>query len=61
MGIYKLTAFEPTGEKLLDEGFEAPNDSEAKEKGTAILTEKGLLERTHRCASPSGKLILFHR
>lgn len=61
MGIYKLTAFEPTGEKLLDEGFEAANDSEAKEKGTAILIEKDLLERTHRCSSPSGKLILFHR
>ncbi|RWR14601.1 YhzD family protein [Siminovitchia fortis] len=61
MGIYKLTAFEPTGEKLLDEGFEAADDREAKEKGTAILSEKGLLNRTHRCSSPAGKLVLFHR
>ncbi|RST75157.1 hypothetical protein D4T97_007815 [Siminovitchia acidinfaciens] len=61
MGIYQLSAFEPTGEKLLDESFEAANDEQAKEKGTAILTEKELLDKTHRCASPSGKLILFHR
>ncbi|HBZ10101.1 MAG TPA: hypothetical protein DEO65_09525 [Bacillus bacterium] len=61
MGIYKLTAFQPTGEKLLDEGFEAVDDREAKEKGTSILSEKDLLNRTHRCTSPLGKLILFHR
>ncbi|GIN93170.1 hypothetical protein J6TS1_43270 [Siminovitchia terrae] len=61
MGIYKITAFEPSGEKLLDESFEAMDDSEAKEKGTAILTDKGLLNRTHRCSSPAGKLLLFHR
>lgn len=61
MGIYKLTAFQPTGEKLLDESFEAVDDREAKEKGTSILSEKDLLNRTHRCTSPLGKLILFHR
>lgn len=61
MGIYRLTAFEPTGEKLLDEGFEAADDREAKVKGTEILSEKGVLHKTHRCASPAGKLILFHR
>ncbi|MBD8003780.1 YhzD family protein [Bacillus norwichensis] len=61
MGIYKITAFEPSGEKLMDESFEAMDDREAKEKGTAILTDKGLLNRTHRCSSPAGKLLLFHR
>ncbi|HEY4553016.1 MAG TPA: YhzD family protein [Bacillaceae bacterium] len=61
MPLYKLTAFEQTGEKLLDESFEAADDIEAKEKGNAILTEKGFSDKTHRCTSPSGKLLLFHR
>ncbi|MFD1707318.1 YhzD family protein [Siminovitchia sediminis] len=61
MGIYRLTAFEATGEKILDEAFDSGNDEEAKEKGTALLSEKGMLHKTHRCSSPQGKLILFHR
>ncbi|MBS4177517.1 YhzD family protein [Lederbergia citrea] len=61
MPIYKLTAFDQSGEKLLDEGFEAADHHEAKEKGSAILTEKGLIDKTHRCTSPEGKLVLFHR
>lgn len=40
MGTYYLTAFEKTGKTLLDETFEANNESEAKEKGNAILAEK---------------------
>lgn len=61
MTLYKLTAFEQNGEKILDEGFEAANDIEAKEKGNAILVEKGCIDKTHRCISPVGKLVLFHR
>ncbi|EIJ81973.1 hypothetical protein PB1_03500 [Bacillus methanolicus PB1] len=60
MKTYKLTAFESDGEKLLDQPFQANNDDEAKSLGIKILEEKGLLEKTHRCTSPSGKLILFH-
>lgn len=60
MRIYKLTAFEANGEKLLDESFEASDDNEAKKHGETILSEKGALEKTHRCTSPSGKLLLFH-
>ncbi|MFP5110838.1 YhzD family protein [Bacillaceae bacterium C204] len=60
MKTYKLTAFERNGEKILDESFQAEHDDEAKEIGEKLLSEKSLLERTHRCASPSGKLILFH-
>lgn len=59
--FYSLTAFENTGEKILDEGFEAADDHAAKKMGTAILTEKELNNKTHRCTSPSGKLVLFHR
>jgi len=58
--IYKLTAFEPKGKLIIEETLEASSDEEAKEKGHAILTEKELLDKTHRLASPAGKLLLFH-
>ncbi|WP_433748641.1 YhzD family protein [Falsibacillus pallidus] len=58
--MYKLTAFKPNGEKILDESFEAKNDAEAKELGKSMLEEKNLSETTHRCTSPAGKLLLFH-
>jgi hypothetical protein len=60
MKTYKLTAFEANGEKILDEAFQAENDTAAKEQGEKLLSEKNLLEKTHRCTSPSGKLLLFH-
>ncbi|WP_223592952.1 YhzD family protein [Neobacillus bataviensis] len=60
MKTYKLTAFEANGEKLLDEAFQAENDDAAKKQGEKLLSEKNLLEKTHRCISPSGKLLLFH-
>jgi hypothetical protein len=60
METYKLTAFEPTGEKVIDESFQAGNDDEAKEIGSRMLEEKNLSDKTHRCTSPRGKLILFH-
>jgi len=60
MRTYKLTAFEPTGALITEETFTAETDDVAKEKGQIMLEEKGLLEKTHRLASPAGKLILFH-
>ncbi|MDZ5470190.1 YhzD family protein [Bacillus sp. 31A1R] len=60
MKNYKLTVFEANGEKILDESFEASNDQDAKVKGEQLLKEKNFLDHTHRCTSPSGKLILFH-
>lgn len=60
MVAYKLTAFDPNGHKLIDETFQANNDEEAKVQGEQLLKEKGLSEKTHRCTSPLGKLILFH-
>jgi len=59
MNEYKLTAFEPNGEKILDETFEAQNDDEAKRKGEALIEEKGIGEKSYRCTSSNGKLILF--
>ncbi|MFL6557582.1 MAG: YhzD family protein [Bacillus sp. (in: firmicutes)] len=60
MKTYKLTAFETNGEKILDESIQAEHDEAAKELAEKMLTENNLLERTHRCTSPSGKLLLFH-
>ncbi|MEQ2525597.1 hypothetical protein EKG37_11055 [Robertmurraya yapensis] len=60
MKTYKLTVFEPNGEKVIDETFEATDDNQAKEIGEKLLEEKGALNKTHRCTSSSGKLILFH-
>lgn len=61
MKTYKLTAFEANGEKIIDESFQAENDEAAKKQGVALLSEKNLLEKTHRCTSPSGKLLLFQQ
>jgi hypothetical protein len=60
MKNYKLTAFEANGEKIIDETFQADHDDAAKENATKLLSEKNLLDKTHRCTSPSGKLLLFH-
>jgi hypothetical protein len=60
MKIYKLTAFASNGEKLIDESFEAETDKLAKEIGLTILNEKDLSEKSYRCTSSSGNLILFH-
>ncbi|GLH63734.1 YhzD family protein [Parageobacillus sp. G301] len=61
MPTYTLTAFEKNGEKLLDETFEAANDEEAKKIGEQKLREHNCHDKTHRCVTSSGKLILFHR
>lgn len=61
MLVYTLTVFEKSGEKLLDESFEAANEKEAKKIGMERLIEKNFHEKTHRCVTSKGKLILFHR
>ncbi len=61
MKTYVLTVFDKSGEKLMDDTFEATNDQEAKMLGEERLTKAGYLEHTHRCVSPDAKLILFHR
>ncbi|PLT31236.1 YhzD family protein [Peribacillus deserti] len=61
MKNYKLTVFDVSGEKLLDETIQAENDDQAKALGTGRLEEKGYQEHTHRCTAPTGKLVLFHR
>lgn len=61
MKTYKLTVFEENGEKLLDEAFQAGNEEEAKGIGEKLLIEKGFAEKTYRCTSSDGKLVLFHQ
>jgi hypothetical protein len=60
MKLYKLTAFETNGEKILDESIQAEHDEAAKDLAEKLLAERNLLESTHRFTSPSGKLLLFH-
>jgi len=58
---YALTVFSKKGEKLLDEVIEAENDKQAEDLGKAKLQEHNYEEHTHRCVSPTAKLVLFHR
>lgn len=60
MKTYKLTAYEKTGKLITEETFTAESDDAAKIQGEQLLTEKDLHDRTHRLASPLGKLLLFH-
>ncbi|ARK21029.1 hypothetical protein CSV69_14105 [Sporosarcina sp. P26b] len=60
MKTYKLTAYEKNGSLITEETFSAESDDAAKEQGNQMLIEKDLLDRTHRLASPLGKLLLFH-
>ncbi len=61
MATYHLTVFEKNGDKLMDESFEAKSETEAKEIGQRKLEEKNFADKTHRCTSSSGKLVLFRR
>ncbi|MDM5301080.1 hypothetical protein FZC70_18065 [Bacillus subtilis] len=61
MADYFLTAFDPSGETLVNERFEAENEETAKMRGEALLKEKELHSHTHRVVNAAGKLILFHR
>lgn len=61
MKTYIVTVFDKTGEKLLDESFEAANEEEAKVKGEQILKEKNFENHTSRVTSSKDKLVLFHR
>lgn len=58
---YFLTAYDDTGEKLLDETFIATNDKEAKKIAEKQLHEKNYHETTHRLVSSDATLLLFHR
>ena len=60
MKAYKFTAFEPTGELIIEETWNFENDEEAKRKGEDVIAEKGFSDKTHRLVNSSGKLVLFH-
>ncbi|MDL9995222.1 YhzD family protein [Bacillus stercoris] len=61
MADYFLTVFDPSGNTLVNERFEAENEEAAKTRGEVILKEKELHSHTHRLVNAAGKLILFHR
>lgn len=60
MTIYYLTVFETDGEKLLDEGFQAHSELEAKEISQQKLLDKNYSDKIYRCTTASGKLILVN-
>ena len=60
MEKFRITAFEKNGELILDEQFDAPNETEAKKIGEDKLHSISAFDKTHRCINPKGKLILFH-
>ncbi|WP_077623150.1 YhzD family protein [Sediminibacillus massiliensis] len=61
MKPYVLTVFDEQGKKLLEETFEAENDNDAVKIGNNKLEDTNYTEHTHRCVSPDGKLVMFHR
>ncbi|WP_093212169.1 YhzD family protein [Sediminibacillus albus] len=61
MKAYVLTVFDTDGKKLMEESFEAENDKDAEKIGTNRLEDEKYSDFTHRCVSPDGKLVLFHR
>ncbi|PKR78263.1 hypothetical protein CEY16_00450 [Halalkalibacillus sediminis] len=61
MKTYFLTVYSQKGEALLNDSFEASDDQEAIKIGKTKLEEEGHQDQTHRCVSPDGRLLLFHR
>ena len=41
MKAYKFTAFEPTGELIIEETWNFESDEEAKRKGEEVIAEEG--------------------
>lgn len=60
MAEYVLTVYERNGKLLLDETFEAKDDTEAKALGMQRLYEEGYTEHLYRCVAPNARLVLFH-
>lgn len=61
MEKYIITAFEKSGETVLDESFDAQDDKEAKKVGEELLKQKGFENHTARVVSSAGKLIVLKR
>ncbi|MFA9557229.1 YhzD family protein [Evansella sp. AB-rgal1] len=61
MKKYYITAFDRSGSPLLNEMFEASDDSEAQNIGLKRLSEKQLLHHPSRIVRSSGSLLYFHQ
>ncbi len=59
MEHYNLTAFERSGEKVIDEAFTAQNNEEAKAWSLRKLNEEGYSDLPHRCVTANAKLVSF--
>ncbi len=60
MKTYTLTVFDESGEKLLEETFEAPNDDDAKQIGGNRIEDEGYGKRNYRVTSSAGELVMFN-
>lgn len=60
MKKFFLTVYDKTGENLVNDVFEAADESSAKEEGRKRLAEQNYTEYTNRLVNSSGKLLLFH-
>lgn len=58
--MYKLTVFEKNGKKLLDQSFEADSDEAAKTHSFELIQKLAGEDKTYRCTSSDGRLLLFH-
>lgn len=58
--MYHITVYDNDGKVLLDEPLQAEKDQEAKEKGLALLQEKGYLAYPYRIFHTAGRLVLFN-
>lgn len=59
MKSYFLTAFERSGEKVIDEEFSAQNNEEAKAWALRKLEEENYSDLPHRCVTSNAKLVSF--
>ncbi|WP_066174224.1 YhzD family protein [Bacillus marinisedimentorum] len=60
MKTYTLTVFDDSGEKLLEETYEAPNDNDAKQIGENRIEDEGYDKRNYRVTSSAGELVAFN-
>lgn len=60
MKKFFLTVYDKTGKHLVNDVFEANDESAAKEEGKKRLAEQNYTEHTNRLVNSSGRLLLFH-
>lgn len=60
MRKYFITAYDKTGNHLMNDVIEASDDQAGRESGMKKLEEEELLLHTSRVVNSKGKLLYFH-